>query len=524
MNTTSRLLSAACSVALATSAAAQTVLPTNSTANNGGSSGWGIFFDITAECNDLVVSELRTASGAAAAATFDVEVFVRDGSGLGGPVGVGPGSDPAGWTSLGSATATQGPAANGISESIDIPDIAVPGGSTVGVALVFTGAGPRYFGTSTAPLQTFTDGVATVTAGNARTAPFTTTGSFFSSRALAGEITYTATEVAIVDNLPGTFIDISATGAPLGLGDDTEADITTTVGNSLLAAGTARVGANGGIRFAGTGLDLGWTNGAIPTVTPSTSTGCFDGDQTLLPFWDDISPNLGGEVFWQEIGGTLIVQWNQTGFFNTTDTATFQVQVFSSGPVVAQYLYQDIQQATPAGGASATIGYQAGGIGNDVTYSQDMPTLVDGSVLSVIHCVRPVGINYCTAVANSTGVPAKISATGSQSVAAMDLTFTASDIPMNSFGYFSMGTAEANVPMAGGGTGTLCIGGVVERGVGGAILFSGAANSVSIVADVNMLTPSSAAVLPGETRYFQYWFRDIGSTSNLSDGYRIRFE
>ena len=35
-------------------------------------------------------------------------------------------------------------------------------------------------------------------------------------------------------------MDISGSGTPLGLGDDGEADIATTVGNSLLGAGTSK--------------------------------------------------------------------------------------------------------------------------------------------------------------------------------------------------------------------------------------------------------------------------------------------
>jgi len=333
MRLTHRLLGTLGAFALCASANAQVTLDANPTANNGGSVNWGIFFDFTAECTDLTVTHLRTASNAVAAATFDVEVYTRSGSGLGGPVAMGPGSDPAGWTSLGIVTATQGAVGNGISESIDIPDVLVPRGTTVGVALVWRlGGGPRYFGTGAAPIQTFTDGILTLTAGDARTSPFTTTGNFFSSRALAGSATYTFDEVAIVDDAPGAFIDISTTGTALVMGDDTEVDISTTVGNSLLAAGVARVGSNGGVRFAGTGLDLGWTNGPIPNNSAAGSNGCFGGDQTLLPYWDDISPNLGGTIYWQELGGTLIVQWHDTRFFTGTDTARFQVQVHSTGP------------------------------------------------------------------------------------------------------------------------------------------------------------------------------------------------
>lgn len=160
-------------------------------ANNGGSTGWAMFFDLTATAPGITVTELVTASTAAAGANYSVEIFTRSGSALGGPVGSGPGSSPAGWTSLGTAVATQGPlGSTGVSLPIDIPDIMLTMGQTTGVAVQFTGAGPRYFGTGSAPLQTFSDPNLTLVTGDARSAPFTTGGSFFSSRALVGSLTY----------------------------------------------------------------------------------------------------------------------------------------------------------------------------------------------------------------------------------------------------------------------------------------------------------------------------------------------
>jgi hypothetical protein len=168
------------------------VLVANTTTNNGGSPGWAIFSDFTSLGPDITITSLDTFSAAAANAAFTVEVFVRSGSGLGGPVGSGPGSSTAGWTSLGTAPATQGVTASGLSLPIDIPDIFIAGGQTVGVALLFTGAGPRYFGTGTPPYQTFSDANLSILTGDARSVPFTTGGSFFSSRGFAGSVTYTA--------------------------------------------------------------------------------------------------------------------------------------------------------------------------------------------------------------------------------------------------------------------------------------------------------------------------------------------
>ena len=185
------LLGAAVALTSVGAVSAQTVtLNANSTANNGGSSGWAMFFDVSSSGSPLTVTELTTASTAVAGGTYTVEVFTRPGSALGGPVAAGPGSSPAGWTSLGTAPATQGATANGISLPINIPDIPVTS-SVTGVAVLFTGAGPRYFGTGSPPLQTFSDANLTLVTGEGRSAPFTPTGSWFSSRGMTGSLSYT---------------------------------------------------------------------------------------------------------------------------------------------------------------------------------------------------------------------------------------------------------------------------------------------------------------------------------------------
>lgn len=181
-------------IALATLAAsasfAQVLNAHAGPANNGGSPGWAMFFDLTAT-NTLNVTHLTTANTGGVGAAFSVDIFVRTGSGLGGPVASGPGSSSAGWTLLGNAAATQGGTASGVSNLIDIPDILVGAGQTVGVAMRFNVVGPRYFGTGTPALSNFSDSNLLLVTGDARSAPFTTTGSFFSSRAMVGQLNYT---------------------------------------------------------------------------------------------------------------------------------------------------------------------------------------------------------------------------------------------------------------------------------------------------------------------------------------------
>lgn len=175
---------------LCESPASADIINANATANNGGSPGWAMFFDLTANTMPVSMTSMTTASTAAAGATFTIEVFTRTATALGGPVTGGPGSSPDGWTSLGTAMATQGPTSSGISLPIDLPAINVDPFATVGVALLFSGAGPRYFGSGSGPYQMFSDSNFTLTTGDSRSVPFTPTGSWFAPRGLSGSITY----------------------------------------------------------------------------------------------------------------------------------------------------------------------------------------------------------------------------------------------------------------------------------------------------------------------------------------------
>ncbi len=158
--------------------------------NNGGSPNWAMFLDLMAGSNNIIVTQISTGSTAGAGASFSVQIFTRSGSALGGPVGSGPGSSSAGWTSIGTVPVTQGSTANGISLLFNVPPILVPAGDTVGVAIQFIGVGPRYFGTGSPPYSTYSDTNVALKTGDGRSVPFTPTGSWFSSRALTGAIRY----------------------------------------------------------------------------------------------------------------------------------------------------------------------------------------------------------------------------------------------------------------------------------------------------------------------------------------------
>ena len=346
-----------------------------------------------------------------------------------------------------------------------------------------------------------------------------------------------ATNVSIVSNLPGAFIDISGTGTSLSLTDDGEVDITTTVGNALLPAGQVRVGSNGGVQFLTLGFEgLGFGNGPLPSAN------AFNGGRSLLPFWDDVDTNSGleGEIYWQEIGDQLIIQWEEVEFFpggtGGVDTATFQIQVNASGSPVAQFIYESVDSVRADNGGSATIGFQSEdeGMNNTVEFSFDTAGSVNnGDVLSILDGVAgpgPIGMNYCMANPNSTGSASSISATGSTSVADNMVTLSAEGLPANFLAIFINGQTQGFIVNPSGSEGNLCIDGDFGRYVGpGEVMSTGMTGTISLDLDLTNTptTLGAVSIAAGETWNFQAWHRDENasgnSTSNLTDGVSITF-
>ncbi|MEM8712869.1 MAG: hypothetical protein AAGG01_18105 [Planctomycetota bacterium] len=134
------------------------------------------------------------------------------------------------------------------------------------------------------------------------------------------------------------------------------------------------------------------------------------------------------------------------------------------------------------------------------------------------------GANYCQAAPNSTGGRARLTGTGT-GVAGSDLTLTTSGMPLNSFGFYIVGT-EATPPVVPPlSQGRICIGGTIGRYQAQA-QSSGASGSISLVVDTNAipLNPFRPAVA-GETLFFQTWYRDANPhlTSNFSEVYFVTF-
>lgn len=128
--------------------------------------------------------------------------------------------------------------------------------------------------------------------------------------------------------------------------------------------------------------------------------------------------------------------------------------------------------------------------------------------------------SYCTSLPNSTGEPAFLSGQGEASLEANSLVLAAVGMPNNAMTVLFDGTAaiDPGVPF---GQGLLCVGGTLRR------LGSQRATGGVIIAAQNVLGPRYAGVNPGDTRYFQVWYRDAmapgGATINTTDALAVTF-
>ena len=172
----------------------------------------------------------------------------------------------------------------------------------------------------------------------------------------------------------------------------------------------------------------------------------------------------------------------------------------------------------------------AGQILTSITFSNRSNAGAGYAIIACNVTTFSLGSNYCSpAVVNSTGNPGSISAEGSPSVAANNVTLTVSDLPANAFGFFLTSETTANVANPGGSQGNLCLGGAIGRFVGpGQIKNSGTGGTFSLTLDLTQQPSPTGfiSIQPGESWNFQAWHRDaVGGTvtSNFTDGLTISF-
>ena len=154
-------------------------------------------------------------------------------------------------------------------------------------------------------------------------------------------------------------------------------------------------------------------------------------------------------------------------------------------------------------------------------------TEVAGSLVEELE-IPVLGAQYCAAAPNSTGSSAWIAARGFQWGTGAALTLQSTEMPQNSFGHFLVSNVSGFVTNPGGSQGNLCLQGNVGRfNRAGEIRNSGLSGSFSLSGVVGNDLPSPmgpVSAQPGETWYFQCWFRDIGPSSNFSNAIEITFD
>jgi hypothetical protein len=129
---------------------------------------------------------------------------------------------------------------------------------------------------------------------------------------------------------------------------------------------------------------------------------------------------------------------------------------------------------------------------------------------------------YCQATLNSQGNSAAISYGGSLVLGdqSFSLAVTGHTIHAASFGMFTYGTQPTNVPF---GNGYLCISPFAP---GIFRMPTQALTQPTIVLAMEDAAAQFAALTPGSTWYFQFWYRDPdagGSNFNLSNGLHVVF-
>lgn len=149
---------------------------------------------------------------------------------------------------------------------------------------------------------------------------------------------------------PTSFTDISSTGQGLSLTDDGEANITSSFPISFDGQVTndLRVGNNGAILIGVTTGEVSYDNGPLTTSLPM-----------LAPLWDDLYEE-SGDVYWQDFGSFIIIQWDRSHYDDGTNYtpshAVFQVKIFSNDTIYFLYHDVDFGNASYNNGMTATIG------------------------------------------------------------------------------------------------------------------------------------------------------------------------
>jgi PEP-CTERM motif len=232
--------------------------------------------------------------------------------------------------------------------------------------------------------------------------------------ALALAAAASADVLSIVNTIPGAYSSIAGlpgTTAILGASDDSEHNVSSTVGNIAMPAGNWRIGNNGVVVSNSIAGEIGFTNSAITAgslLTQVGSAGNAPAVSALLPLWDDHFPSTAqganNSIHIRTDPGVTTIEWLNEDHFSApgTGTITFQLKVYAGGAgpggALAQYIYPDGFYSAGAAqnfAGSATIGYLTGTAGhNNVQWSSDVmqPANPDNSMTTLSLVPEPASM------------------------------------------------------------------------------------------------------------------------------------
>ncbi|MCP3919378.1 MAG: hypothetical protein GY711_27895 [bacterium] len=280
-------------------------------------------------------------------------------------------------------------------------------------------------------------------------------------------------------------------------------------------------------------------------------------------FWNDVPYSPGAEVVAGDLGEDVLEDTGWTGFFRVPGPGTQQLTnwpIMYADAEVEVYLEENAtywvewgldssgvgeacanQPAVPAnygvpGNALVRMSGTSprptdprafGCAGNAQASFDELPLQLIGD---------PVGDPSfpdlaCMALSNSTGVPAELHLLGT-GVAGDSLYASVAQGPPANFGYFLSGPNAGLYIVPPGAAGLICIGGPQFRynqaALGHVFQFDAGGTSQATAGGGPSSLPTDGsfgpvpAVMAGETRYFQAWYRD-GGTSNFSDSSGVAF-
>jgi hypothetical protein len=161
---------------------------------------------------------------------------------------------------------------------------------------------------------------------------------------------------SVVNNLPGSWTDITSTGTALtltsGTNDTGSYAYTSSVTNDLISNPSLFVSTNGMIGVQS--FNFSTNQNGLPVQNPAITV-------RLFPMWDDLDTTAPCQVYHlatTENGVPVdIIEWFQTFHHGQTPRGNMEVKIWGAGgPALAQYLFQDL--AWNWNGNSATIGVQ----------------------------------------------------------------------------------------------------------------------------------------------------------------------